>query len=412
MTYGVDRTHALALKSWVESANSEATDFPIQNLPFGRFRRLAGEPWRIGVAIGECVLDLEAAGLIKARSMHSLMAAGSEYRSALRAVISQGLRHGGASRSVFKAALHRQLDVEMGLPCGIDDQADAVAGAIGAPKIGTLFRPENPLQPDPKWIPVNGKYRTASIAVGGGIVRRPSGRITAGADAPASGAMQRLDYELGLAYLIGEGEVPGESNPIARDEAQLFGVALFSDWSASMIPSLQYLPPGPSRHFCSTISPWVVTMEALAPFRAPDVRPASGAAARGRVEPLADRAQEPPGVRLEVWLQTAAMHSAGKPGVRLSTVDSRAAGLWRAARTGSVIDRRPSGSQPNTPPDRAPPSFLADGDRLYFRGWCERKGARRIGFGECTATVAPAPRPIERQDSSHRMAESTTGSPA
>ena len=422
MIAGVDETHDPALMSWVESANDPATDFPIQNLPFGRFRRAAGEQWRIGVAIGDQVLDLEAAGLADARSMNSLMAAGAGFRSAIRLALSRGLRRGGAQPAAFEGALIPQTEVELGLPCEIGDYTDFYTGIHHATAVGKLFRPDNPLLPNYKWVPIGYHGRGSSIVVSGQPIRRPHGQTKGNAETPLLGPAQRLDYELELGYLIGSGNALGEPIPIERAEEHLFGVTLFNDWSARDIQPWEYQPLGPflSKNFASTLAPWVVTMEALAPFRAPFVRPAGDPAPLPYLDSPANRAQGALEIRLEVWLQTHAMRAAGEPALRLSRGNSREAAYWTAAQlvahhtiggcnlqpgdlfgsgtlsgpepgqAGSLLELSQGGQQPITLPNGERRAFLADGDCLSFRGWCEREGARRIGFGDCAATILPA----------------------
>lgn len=423
MSWAVDATHDPALMSWVESANDPATDFPIQNLPFGRFRTAPDVSWHIGVAIGDQVVDLEAAGLVDTRSMNSLMVAGAGLRSAIRLALSRGLRRGGAKREALEAALIPQTEIEMGLPCEIGEYTDFYTGIHHATTVGKLFRPDNPLLPNYKWVPIGYHGRSSSIVVSGLSVRRPLGQIKDSAETPLLGPSQRLDYELELAYLIGNGNALGEPIPIERAEEHLFGVALFNDWSARDIQSWEYQPLGPflSKNFASTLSPWVVTMEALAPFRAPFVRPACDPAPLPYLDSPANRAHGMLEIQIEVWLQTAAMRAAGQAAVRLSSGNSREAAYWTAAQlvahhtiggcnlqsgdlfgsgtlsgpepgqAGSLLELTQGGKQPITLPDGETRTFLADGDRLSFRGWCEREGARRIGFGECAGTVLAAP---------------------
>jgi len=424
VSFAIDETHDPALTSWVESANDPATDFPIQNLPFGRFRRAGEERWRIGVAIGDQIVDIEAAGLVDTRSMNSLMAAGAGFRSAIRLALSRGLRRGGAQRAVFEAASVSQIEVEMGLPCEIGDYTDFYIGIHHATAVGTMFRPDNPLLPNYKWVPIGYHGRGSSIVVSGQPIRRPIGQTKGSAETPLVGPSQRLDFELELGYLIGSGNALGESIPIECAEAHLFGVALFNDWSARDIQPWEYQPLGPflSKNFASTLSPWVVTMEALAPFRAPFARPAGDPAPLPYLASPANRAQGALEIHLEVWLQTAAMRAAGEPAARLSSSNSREAAYWTAAQlvahhtiggcnlrpgdllgsgtlsgpepgqAGSMLELTHGGKQPITLPNGESRAFLVDGDRLSFRGWCEREGARRIGFGDCVATVLPAPR--------------------
>jgi fumarylacetoacetase len=419
----LNTTHDATLLSWVESANDPATDFPIQNLPFGRFRSSAGEAWRIGVAIGDRVLDLQAAALIDSRDMHQLMSAGAAHRSALRLALSNGLRAGSVLRATFEAALRAQSDVEMGLPCEIGDYTDFYTGIHHATTVGKLFRPDNPLLPNYKWVPIGYHGRASSIGVSGQAVRRPLGQLMGAAGAPQLGPSQRLDYELELGFVIGAGNALGTPIAIESAEQHLFGVTLFNDWSARDVQAWEYQPLGPflSKNFGSTISPWVVTLEALAPFRAPFVRPAGDPDPLPYLDAPANRAQGALDIELEVWLQTATMRAAGQAAVRLSRANARQAAYWTAAQlvahhtvggcnlkpgdlfgsgtlsgpdagqAGSMLELSLGGKQPITLPNGETRSFLADGDTVTLRGWCERAGARRIGFGECSATVMPAP---------------------
>jgi fumarylacetoacetase len=418
-----DATHDPALQSWVDAANAPDNDFPIQNLPFGRFRGTAGQEWRIGVAIGDQVLDLQSAGLIDAQDMNALMAAGPARRRALRAALSSGLRAGSAQRARFAAALHAMSGVELGLPCRIGDYTDFYTGIHHATTVGRLFRPDNPLLPNYKWVPIGYHGRASSIVASGQPVRRPLGQTKGSADTPSFGPSQRLDYELELGFLIGAGNALGEPIPIARAEDHLFGVALLNDWSARDIQAWEYQPLGPflSKNFASALSPWVVTIDALAPFRAPFVRPAGDPDPLPYLDSGANRAAGAFDIRLEVWLQTAQMRAAGQPGVRLSSGNACDAAYWTAAQlvahhtsggcnlqpgdlfgsgtlsgprpeqAGSMLELTQGGRQPLRLANGEVRSFLEDGDRVTLRGWCERAGARRIGFGECAATVVAAP---------------------
>jgi fumarylacetoacetase len=434
----LDTTHDPALRSWVSSANEAGTDFPIQNLPFGRFRPTGSDgDWRIGVAIGDQVLDLRAARgsnawpadvaqlleLLAGGDLRRLMGLGTKPRRALRAALSQALREGSAQRSELEACLLPQAAVELAVPCEIGDYTDFYTGIHHATAVGKLFRPDNPLLPNYEWVPIGYHGRSSSIVPSGQAIRRPLGQTKA-ADAavPSFGPSQRLDFELELGFFIGAGNPLGE--PIAIDSAEehLFGVTLFNDWSARDIQSWEYQPLGPflSKNFGSTISPWVVTLEALAPFRAPLNRPA------GQPEPLpyldspATRATGAFDIQLEVWLQTAAMRAAGEPAVRISGSSAQEASYWTAAQlvahhasggcnlrpgdlfgsgtlsgpvreqSGSLLELTRGGKEAFHLPNGELRNFLADGDTLSLRGWCEREGARRIGFGECVGTIVSA----------------------
>jgi len=273
----LDDTHDPALQSWLESANTAETDFPIQNLPFGRFRRDEDRDWRIGVAIGDQVLDLRRARLIETYDLNRLMRLAAEPRRALRQAISAGLRRGSADEERFRAALVPQEGVEMGLPCAIGDYTDFYTSIHHATTVGRQFRPDNPLLPNYKWVPIGYHGRASTIQASGHAFARPSAQLKGPQDdAPRLAPTQRLDYELELGLFIGRPNAQG--TPITIDEAEdhVFGVALFNDWSARDVQAWEYQPLGPflSKNFASTVSPWIVTMEALAPFRKPFVRPA------------------------------------------------------------------------------------------------------------------------------------------
>jgi fumarylacetoacetase len=434
----LNETHDPALRSWVESANAADTEFPIQNLPLAVFRRRgSNEAFGGGVAIGEQIVDLTAAvargvfGSDAARpaqaaagdSLNPLMALGPAAWSALRQSLSRALREGASAQKLLEPCLVAQADAEYMLPARIGDYTDFYTGIHHATTVGKLFRPDNPLLPNYKWVPIGYHGRASSIVVSGTPVRRPLGQTKGSADTPRFGPSQRLDYELELGFLIGRGNPLGEPIPIEEAEQHLFGVALFNDWSARDIQPWEYVPLGPflSKNFGSTLSPWVVTTEALAPFRAPLARPADDPDPLPYLNAAQDRAQGALDIELEVWLQTAAMREAGRAAVRLTRGNAREAAYWTPAQliahhssggcnlqpgdlfgsgtlsgpgpdqAGSLLELTQGGKQPITLPNGETRSFLADGDTLTLRGYCERAGARRIGFGVCSATVLPAP---------------------
>jgi len=433
----LNETHDPALRSWVDSANAAATEFPIQNLPLAVFRRRGkNEAFRGGVAIGEQIVDLAAAvshGVFDGHvtqpakaaagdSLNALMALGPVSWSALRLALSRGLRDSSPARALLEPCLVAQADAEYTLPARIGDYTDFYTGIHHATTVGKLFRPDNPLLPNYKWVPIGYHGRASSIVVSGTPIRRPSGQTKGSAEKPLFGASQNLDYELELGFLIGTGNALGE--PIAIDEAErhLFGVALFNDWSARDIQPWEYQPLGPflSKNFGSTLSPWVVTMEALAPFRAPLARPAGDPDPLPYLNAGQDRAHGALDIELEVWLQTAAMREAGQSAVRLTRSNTREAAYWTPAQlvahhtvggcnlqpgdlfgsgtlsgpgpgqAGSLLELTQGGKQPITLPNGETRTFLVDGDTLTLRGFCGRSGARRIGFGVCSATVLSA----------------------
>ena len=419
---GVNETHDAKLSSWVESANDPATDFPIQNLPFGRFRVSAGEPWRIGVAIGDRVLDLESVGLIDMQDMNRLMAAGVAARRALRLALSRGLRAGSEQHARFAAALRAQAEVEMGLPCRIGDYTDFYTGIHHATTVGKLFRPDNPLMPNYKWVPIGYHGRSSSIVASGQRFHRPRGQLKpADAAQPLLAPSARLDYELELGIFVGTPNALGEPVPIEAAQDHVFGIALFNDWSARDIQAWEYQPLGPflSKNFASTVSPWIVTLEALQPFRSAFTRPVGDPDPLPYLDSPANRAFGAIDIELEVWLQTPAMRAAGNPGERLSRSNFRDA-YWTLAQLvahhtvngcnlqsgdllgtgtlsgpsaeqgGSLLELSQGGQRPLQLSNGETRSFLEDGDGVILRGHCERPGFRRIGFGECAGTVLPA----------------------
>ncbi len=430
----IDATHNPALRSWVESANAPDTDFPIQNLPFGRFRR-GDQPWRIGIAIGDQVLDLRLAAErgawpdavkpllepLAAGDLNAFMALGSPARRSLRRVLSAALAEGSGAEPALLACLVPQAAVELGLPCRIGDYTDFYVGIHHATAIGKLFRPDNPLLPNYKWVPIGYHGRASSVVVSGTPIRRPRGQTT-GTEQPNFGPTQRLDIELELGFLVGTGNALGEPIPIGEAEQHLFGVTLFNDWSARDIQAWEYQPLGPflSKNFGSTLSPWVVTMEALAPFRAPFDRPDGDPQPLPYLDDAGNRAQGKLDIQLEVRLLTSAMRAAGNAPAVISRSAAAQASYWtpaqliahhtvngcnlqpgdllgsgtlsgtQPAQSGSLLEMTLGGKQPLVLPSGEARTFLQDGDTLELVGYCDRPGARRIGFGLCSGTILPA----------------------
>ncbi|HSW04821.1 fumarylacetoacetase, partial [Aquabacterium sp.] len=336
ITTGIAATNDPALTSWVATANAADSDFPLQNLPYGRFRRQgSGEPWRIGVAIGDQVLDLRAAlatGLwldeisdllrpLAEGDLNSVMAETPAQRSRLRQALSQALRAGSPLQEALQPCLVAQAAVEMAVPCRIGDYTDFYTGIHHATAVGKLFRPDNPLLPNYKWVPIGYHGRSSSIGVSGQRFRRPVGQTMApGAEVPTVAPSRRLDYELELAVFVGTPNPQGEAVTMDQAEDHVFGLGLFNDWSARDIQAWEYQPLGPflSKSFASTLSPWIVTLDALQPFRAPFVRPAGDPQPLPYLDSAANRSGGAIEIQLEVLLQTQAMREAGLPAHRLS----------------------------------------------------------------------------------------------
>lgn len=416
----LDATHDPERTSWVESANDLASDFPIQNLPFGRFREADDPDWRIGVAIGDRVLDLRRAGIINHSEMNRLIRLLPETRRALRLAISDGLCRGSAQEASWRRALRRQTEVELGLPCQIGDYTDFYVGIHHATAVGRLFRPDNPLLPNYKWVPIGYHGRASTVLPSGHTFRRPVGQtMPAGAERPLVGPTMRLDYELELGVVIGRPNPVGTPIPIEQAEDHVFGLALFNDWSARDIQAWEYQPLGPflSKNFASTLSPWIVTLDALEPFRRPMVRPEGDPAPLAYLDAPGNRERGAFDIELEVWLQTEAMRAAGLAGDLLARTNFADAAYWTVAQlvahhtmngcslsmgdlfgsgtlsgpqpeqAGSLLELTQGGKRPMTLSNGESRTFLEDGDTVVLRGSCRGDGRRRIGFGECRATV-------------------------
>ena len=441
--FTLDESHDPALASWVASANAAGTDFPIQNLPFGRFRPVgAGGPLRVGVAIGDELLDLSIAAsatgwpadvqpalaLLAAGDLNAYMALGRAPQRAVRLALSRALRAGSAMQPALAGALLPQSQAEMALPCEIGDYTDFYTGIHHATTVGTLFRPDNPLLPNYKWVPIGYHGRSSSIVVSGTPVRRPLGQTLApNATVPSFGPSQRLDYELELGAIVGRANALGEPVGIAQAEDALFGLVLFNDWSARDLQAWEYQPLGPflAKNFASTVSPWVVTMEALAPYRCPFERAAGEPQPLPYLDSAANRAHGQIDIALDVLLQTAAMRGQGLAPVRLSQSNLRDA-YWTLAQLvthhtvggcnlqpgdllgtgtlsgpapeqgGSLLELSSGGKQPFVLPNGEQRTFLLDGDTVTLRGHCSRPGAARLGFGLCSGTVLAGPSGFSR----------------
>ncbi len=419
----IDHTHDPALTSWVASANTPDTDFPIQNLPFGRFKVEDDPEWRIGVAIGDQVLDLRGVGLINFSDMNRLIRLKPETRRELRSQISAGLAADSPQASRWGRHLHPQAGVTLGLPCEIRDYTDFYVGIHHATAVGRLFRPDNPLLPNYEWVPIGYHGRASTLQVSGLDFHRPKGQIKAAdAAAPVLGPSQRLDLELELGFVIGRPNAMGHAISIAEAEDHLFGVTLFNDWSARDLQAWEYQPLGPflSKNFASTLSPWMVTLDALAPFRTALQRPAGHPDPLPYLDAAFNRRSGALDIDLEVLLQTQAMRDAGTAPAVISRSNAADASFWTPAQlvahhtvngcalsagdlfgsgtlsgplheqAGSLLEMTEGGKKPITLANGETRTFLQDGDRIQLRGRCVRDGFRSIGFGDCSATVLPA----------------------
>lgn len=443
MPVGGDDTHHPSLRSWVESANTAGSDFPVQNLPFGAFRRRDSlERVRIGVAIGTDILDVSAclaanlfadssdaarsaATLCGDSTLNALMIGGRAPARALRGAISALLsEHAPRNRQqTAQHALVAQADAELFMPVHVGDYTDFYASVHHATNVGALFRPDNPLLPNYKWVPIGYHGRASSIVISGTDVRRPNGqRMTPSAAEPVFSPSRSLDYELELGMFVAGENALGDTIVIDSAEERMFGVCLLNDWSARDVQAWEYQPLGPflAKNFASSISPWVVTLDALAPFRAP-------LAARAEGDPsslpyLSDESDKQFGgldVTVEAWLQTPAMRAEGTSAVRVSHNNAldlywsfgqmlthhasngcnmRAGDLLgsgtisgpRPDNRGCLLELTRRGAEPLQLPNGEKRAFLEDGDEIILRAFAEREGAVRIGFGECRGLVLPA----------------------
>lgn len=438
MTAELNITHDPARRSWIESACVPGSDFPLQNLPLGVFSTAADARMRVGTAIGDQILDLASAaadGLLpdaclaaaKADRLNPLMAEGPALWSLLRHRLSELL---GAdsnpderSREQVRPHLVPMADATLHLPAAIGGYTDFYASIHHATNVGALFRPDQPLLPNYRWVPIGYHGRTSTLVPSGTAIRRPKGQVKpADRDAPVYLPTRSLDYELELAAYVGTGNPPGTTLTLAEARHSLFGVGLLNDWSARDLQAWEYQPLGPflAKNFATSLSPWIVTLEALAPFRVPAFRrPPGDPAPLPHLLDGTDQARGGLDITLEVALLTPAMRRDGHPPHRLSK-GSFSSMYWTLAqlaahhasngcalRPGDVLgsgtvsgpDRNSlgclleitrRGAEPLRLPNGESRAFLEDGDEVILRGHAERPGVVRIGFGECRGHVLPA----------------------
>lgn len=435
--HSLNDTHLPGLQSWVASAHAAGTDFPIQNLPYAVFRRQgSAEPLRGGVAIGDQILDLAAvaqarvftglaASAVQAGaqdSLNALMALGAPSWRVLRLALSHALRAGASEQSALQACLVPQAQAEYALPARIGDYTDFYTSIHHATNIGRLFRPDNALLPNYQWVPIAYHGRASSVGVSGQQFRRPVGQtMPPGAAAPTLGPCQRLDLELELGIWVGSGNALGEALDIHEAEDHVFGLCLLNDWSARDIQGWEYQPLGPflAKNFATTVSPWVVTLDALAPYRVAFTRPDGHPQPLPYLDSAANRSGGAFDIQLQVDLQTPRMRASGQSDARICRTSYRHA-YWTLAQmlthhtvngcnlqpgdllgsgtlsgptldqAGALIELTTGGKNPIALPNGEQRTWLEDGDSVVLRGWCEREGAARIGFGACVGTVLPA----------------------
>jgi fumarylacetoacetase len=429
-------THDEKLRSWVASA--EGGDFPIQNLPFGIFRRQGtSEPFRAGVAIGDQIVDIAAAlsagafdveaarsaSLCHAPHLNALMASGEHGASALRHSLSRSLREGSPLQPRLTACLVPQAHAELAVPAQIGDYTDFYASVHHATRVGKLFRPDNPLMPNYKWLPVAYHGRASSVRASGQRFERPRGQIKGPDDAaPRLAPSRRMDYELELGVFVGPPNKLGESIPLTQAERHVFGVCLLNDWSARDIQAWEYQPLGPflGKNFATTVSPWVMTLEALEPYRVHWQRAAGDPPVLDYLDSDDNRIRGGIDIQIGAWIQSEHMRAAGVAPVQLSHSSFKYS-YWTIAQmvthhtvngcnllagdllgtgtqsgpapeqAGCLLELTEGGKRPIALPGGETRTFLADGDTLILRAWCERPGFARIGFGECAGgVVSPA----------------------
>jgi fumarylacetoacetase len=442
MNTGLNHSHDPAARSWLASAQDETGDFPIQNLPIAVFRRRGStEPWRGGVAIGDQVLDLaalqpaslpdaavhEACAAAALPQLNEYMGLGPQGWCALRHALFE-LLHQSASPSTqqrLQTCLVPQALAEYRLPARIGDYSDFYTSIHHALNVGRLVFPDNPLTPNFRWLPLAYHGRASSVRVGqaGFGFRRPMGQaMAAGASAPVLAACARLDFELEMGFYVGAGNLLGEPVAIEQAEQHIAGMCLLNDWSARDHQFWEMAPLGPflGKNFCTTVSPWIISMEALAPFRVAFERSPGEPQPLAYLDSAANRTHGALDIQLEVRLDTPAHRARNLPPSAISRTSFRHQ-YWTPAQmltqhtlggcnlqpgdllgtgtvsgptpeeAGALVELSLGGSRPitlqATGEQRA---FLDDGDSVILRGWCEKTGAARIGFGECVGMVLPA----------------------
>ena len=438
MTYEINETHDPNLRSWVESANDPHTDFPIQNLPFCVYEFGDTEPvLGIGFVIGDKILDVYGCvsdGLIQNEtieqfaqyrywSLNSIGAFSAPVLSDLRRQAIYLLSEQNQDRTAIAEHLLSLTDVRFESPFRIGDYTDFYCSIYHATNVGSMFRPDNPLLPNYKYLPIGYHGRASSIVVSGTEIKRPHGQNRSDAENPPIFIpCKNLDYEMELGFFVGQGNELGRAIPIGKAEDHIFGVCLVNDWSARDIQAWEYQPLGPflAKNFATTVSPYVVTMEALAPFRTNAFeRPEGDPQPLDYLNDQNDRKLGGLDINLEVYIQSERMrnehiephmlsrsntkdlywtigqmltHHASN-GCNLQTGDLMATGTVSGkekSERGCMLELTWRGTEPIELPSGEQRRFLEDGDEVIMKGYCEREGFRRIGLGECRGRIIPA----------------------
>ncbi|MFT3778547.1 MAG: fumarylacetoacetase [Ottowia sp.] len=433
----LDHTHDPQARSWLAAASAAGCDFPLQNLPFAVLRRRGThDALRGAVAIGDQALDLAAlaaSGLLKGDAQDALalaaeptlnrfMAAGPDAWRALRRALFDLLREGAKGQDTARACLLPLSGVEYALPARVGDYTDFYTSLDHALNCLRIMMPGGDITPNFRWLPQAYHGRVSTLGVSGQQFHRPLGQaMPPGAGAPVFRPCAAMDYECELAFWIGPGNAQGQPIPVGEAERHLFGVGLLNDWSARDIQAWEMAPLGPfhAKNFATTVSPWIVTLDALAPYRTAWTRPAADPQPLPYLDAPANRAGGAFDIRLEVWLESEQARRQGRGPARLSGTSFRHQ-YWSAAQmiahhtaggcalqpgdllgsgtisgpgpgeAGALIELAHGGRQPVPVGGDEQRGFLQDGDTVILRGWCEKPGAARIGFGECRGTVLPA----------------------
>ncbi|MGQ2981184.1 MAG: fumarylacetoacetase [Polaromonas sp.] len=442
--HALNHTHDAGARSWLASAQAAGTDFPLQNLPFSVFRRQgSSEALRGGVAIGDqliCLAALARSGALQGlaaqaasacaqATLNDFFAMGPAAWQALRHALFAALKQGASGPAVdaVRAALIPLAGIEHTVPTRIGDYTDFYTSIHHARNVGAITRPDAPLTPNFQWIPIAYHGRSSSIGVSGQAFRRPMGQALAAPPAPGArpqpvyGPCARLDFELELAIWIGQGNAPGEPIPLAQADGHIFGYGLLNDWSARDIQFWEMAPLGPflGKNFCTTISPWIVTQEAMAPYRLPFTRPADEPQPLAYLDDAGNRERGALSIELEVLVESQQMRAQGLAPSRITRTNFRHQ-YWSAAQmvtqhamggcnlqagdlfgsgtisgptpdqAGAIIELTKGGKSPITLDSSGEKrSFLHDGDAVILRGWCDKPGFARIGFGESRGTILP-----------------------
>lgn len=425
--------------SWVKSANIKNCDFPIENLPYGTFslKNDASDFKHVGVAIGDQILDLHllpqlisapsksenALRLLSQGNLNAFMALPLNEQTNFRNYLIELLSLGSDHEKSITPCLIKQTDVKMHVPCLIRDYTDFYASIHHATSVGRMFRADQPLLPNYQWVPIGYHGRASSIMPSGNQVKRPVGQ-TRGSEGqpPIFQACRRLDYELEMGIFIGQGNELGSPINIKDANNHFFGMCLLNDWSARDIQAWEYQPLGPflAKNFATSISPWIITKEALTPFEKPWTRNPNDPQPLPYLESPENRNQGAYNIQLETWIQTKAMRNANQEPIKLMTSNFSEAAYWtirqlithhtsngcnlnsgdllgtgtlsgpNSNEAGSLLELSNGGKQPIKLPNGEERSFLEDGDTLILKAYCENENAVRIGFGECSGTITAA----------------------